>query len=97
MFSVSFTSMTVTETLMLTSIDRPEGVFTQESIIKVAQLGTDSYFAPPPPPPSPGESRVEGRLGLGRGSMESGYQRCFTHSENSVLSVCFITIIESDC
>lgn len=44
MFSVSFTSMTVTETLMLTSIDRPQGVFTQESIIKVAQLGTDSYF-----------------------------------------------------
>jgi len=44
-FCVSFTSMTtVIKMLMLTSIDRLEGVFIQESIIKFTRQGTDPYF-----------------------------------------------------
>lgn len=63
LFCVNFTSMTtVIKMLMLTSIDRPEGVFTLDSIIKFALQGTDPYFVLHFPPRQPSEQI----LGLAR-------------------------------
>lgn len=64
---VSFTRTTaVMKMLMLTSIDRTEGLFTPESITKFAWRGTDPYFVRSFLPLQHGEQR------LGEASMSEG-------------------------
>ena len=86
MVTVSFTSLTtVIKMLMLTSIDRPEEVFTLDSIIKFAQQGTDPYFAPPYPRlPSRHHQPREERLGLGREGLWNLDFKDVSHTQKTV-------------